>query len=143
LPFARRGYRILCVEIGESLATVARRNLSPYPQVEVCVGSFEDHPVEERAFDLVVSATAFHWLDPSIAYPKCARTLRPGGAIALFWNTHVHSEASGGFFKEAQEIYRCEAPEFTEEDWRLPRYEEIPDRATGIEGTGLFEKATA
>jgi 2-polyprenyl-3-methyl-5-hydroxy-6-metoxy-1,4-benzoquinol methylase len=27
VPFARRGYRILCVELGENLAAVARHNL--------------------------------------------------------------------------------------------------------------------
>ncbi|MBD2511372.1 methyltransferase domain-containing protein [Nostoc muscorum FACHB-395] len=35
VPFARRDYRILCIELGENLATVAQRNLAAYPQVEV------------------------------------------------------------------------------------------------------------
>jgi 16S rRNA A1518/A1519 N6-dimethyltransferase RsmA/KsgA/DIM1 with predicted DNA glycosylase/AP lyase activity len=30
VPFARRGYRILCVELGENLAAVARKNLTGY-----------------------------------------------------------------------------------------------------------------
>src|SRR5919107_280790 len=41
VPLARRGYRILCVELGENLAAVARRNLAAYPQAEVRVGPFE------------------------------------------------------------------------------------------------------
>ena len=92
------------------------------------------------AFDLVVSATAFHWLDPATAYPKTAAALRPGGAIALFWNEHVHSDASGGFFEAAQEIYERETPEIVKpEDSRgLPRPDEIPDRTGEIESTGLF-----
>ena len=73
LPLARRSYRILCIELGANLATVARHKLRAYPQVEVRTGAFEDRPVEEAAFDLALSATAFHWIDPAIAYPKTAR----------------------------------------------------------------------
>jgi SAM-dependent methyltransferase len=111
LPFARRAYRILCVELGENLAAVARRNLEAYPQAEVHVGPFEEWRPQVAAFDLAVSATAFHWLDPEIAYPKVARALRPRGELALFWNVHVHTDAAGGFFEDAQRIYERETPE--------------------------------
>jgi ubiquinone/menaquinone biosynthesis C-methylase UbiE len=60
VPFARRCYRILCVELGENMAAVARRNLEGYPRAEVRTGAFEDLPLQERAFDLAISATAFH-----------------------------------------------------------------------------------
>ena len=140
LPFARRGYRVLCVELGENLAAVARRNLAPYPRAEVRTGDFESFPLPEGAFDLAVSATAFHWLDPALAYPKTARALRPGGAIALFWNEHVYSEASGGFFEAAQKVYERETPEIVKPDDHkgLYRPEDLPDRAAEIEASGLF-----
>ncbi len=140
VPFARRGYRILCVELGENLAAVARRNLEAYPRTEVHAGDFEDWPLEAGTFDLAVSATAFHWLDPYVAYRKVAQALKPGGAIALFWNVHVHSHASGGFFEAAQEVYEREAPEIVgPEDYKgLPQPDEVPDRTGEIEGTGLF-----
>src|SRR5215213_8753547 len=123
VPFASRGYRILCVELGENMATVARRNLEGYPNAEVRTGAFEDVSLQEGAFDLAISATAFHWLDPAAAYPKVARALRDGGSLALFWNVHVHSDASEGFFEAAQRIYEREAPEIVgPEDYKgLPR----------------------
>src|SRR3712207_5578274 len=34
VPFARRGYHIQCIELGENMAAVARRNLKGYPQAE-------------------------------------------------------------------------------------------------------------
>jgi SAM-dependent methyltransferase len=139
LPFARRGYRILCVELGENLAAVARRNLASYPRAEVLTADFEDVSVPEGAFDLAISATAFHWLDPAVAYPKAARALRTGGAIALFWNEHVHSDASGNFFGAAQEVYEREAPEIVPDDYKgLPQPHELPDRTAEIEASGLF-----
>ena len=140
VPLARRGYRVLCIELGENLAAVARRNLETYPRAEVRTGNFEDFPLPEGAFDLAVSATAFHWLDPAVAYPKTARVLRPGRAIALFWNEHVHSDASGAFFEAAQEVYEREAPEIVKPDDRkgLPRPDEVPDRRGEIGASGLF-----
>jgi SAM-dependent methyltransferase len=144
VPFARRGYRILCVELGENMAAVARRNLQRYPRAEVNIGAFEEWPLREGAFDLAISATAFHWLDPEIAYPKVARALRDGGALALFWSMHVHSDAGGGFFEEVQRIYEREAPEIVgPEDYKgPPQPDEIPDRTPEIESSGLFDKIT-
>ena len=140
VSLARRGYRVLCVELGENLAAVARRNLASYPRAEVLTADFEDVSLPEGAFDLAISATAFHWLDPAVAYPKVARALRPGGVIALFWNEHVHSDASGRFFEAAQEVYEREAPEIVKPDDHkgLPRPEDLLDRSEGIEASGLF-----
>ena len=140
VPFARRGYSILCVELGENLAAVARHNLKEYPRAEVLTADFEGWPLQREVFDLAISATAFHWLDPSVAYPKIAAALRPGGSVALFWNEHVYSDASGGFFEAAQEIYEREAPEIVkpEDSSGPPHPDEVPDRTGEIEGTGLF-----
>ncbi len=77
VPLARRGYRVLCVELGENLAAVARRNLASYPQVEVWTGDFETYPLQEGALDLAVSATAFHWLDPAVATSRPPARLDP------------------------------------------------------------------
>ncbi|CAA9522336.1 MAG: Putative methyltransferase [uncultured Rubrobacteraceae bacterium] len=139
LPLARRGFEILCVELGANLAAVARGNLAAYPRVEVLTGDFETAPLPEGAFDLLVSATAFHWLDPAVAYPKAARALKPGGAIALFWNEHVATDADGGFFADAQEIYAREAPEIWDGTRSgPPDPEDLPERTGEIEGSGLF-----
>lgn len=137
LPLAQRGYRITCVELGAELATIARRNLAAYPNVEVRVGAFETEPLPEAAFDLVISATAFHWVAPE-SYSKLAHVLRPEGAIALFWNKHVAGAVDGGFFDQVQAIYREHAPEFTE-DWKgIPSADELPDESAALAVTGLF-----
>jgi SAM-dependent methyltransferase len=141
VPFARRGYEILCVELGENLATLARRNLGAYPRAEVHVGPFEEWRPQEAAFDLAVSATAFHWLDPEVAYPRVADALGEGGTLALFWNVHVRTDAVRGFFEEAQRIYERETPEIVRygDSRGLPRPEEVPSRTPEIENSDLFE----
>lgn len=143
LPLARRGYRISCVELGENLAGLARRRLAGYPKVEVETGDFEDHPVPGDAFDLAVSATAFHWLDPKVAYPKVARALRPAGSLALFWNEHVRSDADPGFFVAVEKVYAREAPEIWNKSYEgPPPPEDAPDRTGEVEGSGLFGPVT-
>lgn len=142
LPFARRGYRVLAIELGSNMAAVARHNLAAYPQARVWTGAFEDWPVQAQAFDLVISATAFHWIDPAIGYPKMAQALRPGGAIALFWNQHIYNAKSERFFETVQEVYRQQAPEIYSDEPML-RAEEFPEPVTTeIEKTGLFGPVT-
>jgi SAM-dependent methyltransferase len=144
LPFARRGYRLLAVEMGANLAEVACANLAPYPEVKVQTGAFEEWPLEEGAFDLVVAATAFHWIDPAMAYRKTAAALRPGGAIALFWNLHVRGERSQEFFDAVQAIYQREAPELIPPGYQpLLHPNDVPENVTAqIEQSGLFGPVT-
>jgi SAM-dependent methyltransferase len=87
VAFAARGYRMTCIELGPHLAAIARRKLLPYPQVEVEVTAFEDWPAPAAAFDLVMAAQCFHFLDAGPALHAIAATLRPGGALAIFGNS--------------------------------------------------------
>lgn len=143
VPMARRGYHLLCIELGANLAAVARRNVRVYPHVQVQTSAFEDWPIEEGAFDLALSATAFHWIDPAISYQKTAQALKPAGAIALCWHEHVQSEASAGFFEEVQQIYRPLVPEQEEKYGPLLWPHEVAEPVKAeIEQTGLFGEVT-
>lgn len=142
LPFARRGYSILAIELGTNMAAVARRNLAPFPQAEVWTGAFEEWPLQEEAFDLVISATAFHWIDPAVGCRMIAQALRSGGSVALFWNEHVYHPEGQEFHEAVQEVYRREAPEIFS-DRRLERAEEVQEPAAlQIERSELFGPVT-
>lgn len=137
-PLARRGYGVQCVELGARLAAVAQRNLTAYPGVAVWVGAFEDWPLEPGAFDLALSATAFHWIDPAIGYAKAARALKPSGALALIWNVSVWTAADRGFYDAVQEVYRRETPDLAEQGASPAHPDEAPDRTAEIERSGHF-----
>src|SRR4051812_8498694 len=66
VPLAERGLAVTAVELGAGLAAVARRRLADHPAARVVVGAFEDVELEPGSFDLVVAATAFHWIDPAV-----------------------------------------------------------------------------
>jgi protein-L-isoaspartate O-methyltransferase len=48
LELAPRGYEITCVELGEQLAAIARRNLASFQAVEVVAADFETWQPAER-----------------------------------------------------------------------------------------------
>ena len=52
----------------------------------------------------MLSASAFHWLDPAIRFTKVAEALRPEGYLTIL---HVHHVRGGtpGFFADTQPFY--------------------------------------
>ena len=140
LPLARRGLRITCIELGAALATVARRNLAGFPEVEVVEGAFEDwRPSAAERFDLVFAATAWHWLDPAVRFQRAWELLRPGGHLAFWSAGHVFPEGGDPFFAELQEVYDEIGEGLPEEEGR-PRPGELADERREIEDSGLFDE---
>jgi SAM-dependent methyltransferase len=101
---ARAGFAVTAVELGANLAAVARRNLAPYPACSVEVARFEEWPLPAEPFEIVYSATAFHWLDPATRLAKCRAALRPGGWLAV-WDSWHCAGGSAQFFIDVQECY--------------------------------------
>lgn len=119
LPLARRGYAITCVEPGQRLAAVARRNLAAFPRVVVREGSFEAF-TPDRPYDLVYAATSWDWLDPATKYSRAAAALRPattsrGGCLAVFWNAHIVIPGDDRFWEVVQHVYERHAPQMVGE----------------------------
>jgi SAM-dependent methyltransferase len=139
VPLARRGYRVTALEPGPSLAAVARRNLAPYPEVELIESGFEAWPLEAGAFGLVAAATSFDWVDPAVRYSKAADALHPGGCLAIFWHYHVAIPGEDTFFDVSQDLHRQygyprELVGSPPEASAVPA--EVPQEALG---SGLFE----
>jgi SAM-dependent methyltransferase len=56
------------------------------PSVPVVVSRAEALPFADDAFDVVCGAQMWHWVDPAVAAREVGRVLRPGGALAVWWN---------------------------------------------------------
>jgi SAM-dependent methyltransferase len=76
---------LVAVEPDRRLADFLRAN-NPDQALTVMVSPFEEVALERGAFDLGVSATAFHWLDEASALAKIANLLRSGGWWVAVWN---------------------------------------------------------
>jgi SAM-dependent methyltransferase len=117
IPLARRGFRITCVELGAALAGEARRNLAGFDRVTVVNADFETwRPASPEAFGLVFAATAWHWIDPEIRYPKARELLKPGGHLAFWDAVHVFPDGGDPFFREIQDVYGVAVRRF---DWEI------------------------
>jgi ubiquinone/menaquinone biosynthesis C-methylase UbiE len=88
------GADLIAIDPAPSMIAVAQQRLSSNA-VEFRMTTFEDFEAPEAAFDLIVSATAFHWVDPGIAWAKSARLLRPGGWLALLSTGEKYDEPVG------------------------------------------------
>ena len=108
LPFARRGYSITGIEIGENLVDHLRTKLLNYPNAKIYNYSFEEWDNMGKTFDLIISAQAFHWIDPNIGYPKVEQLLNKNGRLALIWIYHPCTD----MINELDKVYKKYFPNY-------------------------------
>jgi SAM-dependent methyltransferase len=193
LPLARRGFSILGLELGASMARLCRRNCRGFPNVEILNAAFEDwKPAEDgdctapsraktgtvrgkqglsraefdasaprdcpslsthpgtvpgfpqglvadapMTFDMVLAATAFHWIPYKVAYPRCARALKSHGSLALLWN--FVDTPDNRFYHDLHEIYHRIVPRAR---LSLPPELRIERQRKKIVNSGLFGPVT-
>ena len=104
-PVLDTGCAVTAVELGESMAAFAREKFCAYPGFSVQVGRFEDFSAPAASFDLIYSATAFHWIPEEIGYRKVYELLKPGGVFARFANRPGPDTAHPGLHEAIQAVY--------------------------------------
>jgi SAM-dependent methyltransferase len=85
VELARRGVEVVAFEPDQAMAAVARRAAAGL-SVQVEEQPFEEWRGEAGSFDLVVSAQAWHWIDPERGPAVARRALRPGGVLGVWWS---------------------------------------------------------
>ena len=78
-----RFMRVLAVEPDDAMRAVLEEIV---PGAESSAGSAEAIPVADGEVDAAFSGEAFHWFASPETVTELERVLRPGGALAIFWN---------------------------------------------------------
>lgn len=125
-----RGLRVVALDPGVHLISLAEQNLQGLGEVEFVNACFEDARLPDRRFRAVFSAAAFHWVDPAVGWRKVARLLVPDGTLALLQHCGLEEERSRRDLNELFSALRKAAPGIAAE-W--PSYRDLATTVAGVE----------
>jgi SAM-dependent methyltransferase len=119
---AALGYSVTAIEPGTGMAALARQRLAAFGNVEVENSTFEEWDDGGRRFDVLVAASAWHWVDPSIGWRRAYDVLRPGGWVALLGNVVVRRPGEPEVYAETADLHERFSP--GNPDWGHPPLED-------------------
>jgi SAM-dependent methyltransferase len=132
---AALGCSVTAVEPGAVMAALARQRLATFGNVEVETTTFEDWNDRGRCFDVLVAASAWHWVDPGIGWSRAHDVLRPQGWMALLGNVVVRRQGEPEVYAETADLHERFAP--GNPDWGHPPFED--EVRTTDKGWGLVK----
>lgn len=104
-PMLITGCQLTAVEYGEQFSELLKEKFKEFPKFSVITGKFEDTQLKDDIFDLVFSASAFHWVPEKIGYEKVFSILKSGGVFARFANHPYRDKGNPNLSVEIDEIY--------------------------------------
>lgn len=147
VQFAKKGFTINAIELGEDMAAILKEKCTNYPKVSVDIASFEQWESDNNEkFHMIYSAQAFHWLDKNVKYKKCHELLKDNGFLVLFWYTSSNDELfeTKGIRENIDKIVNKYVSSYAVDSEKPQRREhdghsEDDERKAEIEESGLFE----
>ena len=125
-PFLAAGFAVIGVEPNDPMRAAAENEFAGHARFRSLKGTAEATSLAGASVDLVIAGQAFHWFDPERFRTEVLRILKPGGALALFWNSRV-SDASPFMAEYDRVLIEC-CPEYLQKwakshvDGALSRY---------------------
>ncbi|MBQ7796606.1 MAG: class I SAM-dependent methyltransferase [Lachnospiraceae bacterium] len=104
-PILKTGCSLTAVEYGKHFSERCREKFKQYPKFSVINDKFEHVDFEEGTYDLVYSASAFHWVPEEIGYPKVFSMLKRGGVFARFANHPYKDKGNPALAEEIDQLY--------------------------------------
>ncbi len=124
--FLKNGNLVSGIEPNEAMRGAAERMLAGYPGFQSVTGTAEVTNLPDKSVDLVTAGQAFHWFDPDLAKMEFRRILRPGGYVALLWNSRQIETTP--FLRAYEELLQTYALD----------YREVSHKYAGAEILGAF-----
>ena len=95
---------MLAVDYGENFCEICREKFKDYPNFSAISGKFEDIDFNGK-YDLIYSASAFHWIPEEVGYKKVYDMLKDGGVFARFANHPFRDKGKPELSAEMDRIY--------------------------------------
>jgi SAM-dependent methyltransferase len=127
------GCPVTAIEPGAGMAALARQRLAAFGNVRVENSAFEGWDDGGRRFDVLVAASSWHWVDPSVGWRRAHEVLRPGGWLALLGNVVVRRPGEPEVYAQTADLHERFSP--GDPAWGHPPLEDEV-RSAG-EGWGL------
>ena len=104
LPILKTGCNLTAVDYGENFCKICSKKFKDYPNFSTVSGKFEDVDLGGE-YDLIYSASAFHWIPEEIGYNKVYDMLKKGGVFARFANHPYRDKGKYELSAEMDRIY--------------------------------------
>lgn len=104
LSFLKTGCDLLAIDYGENFCGICREKFKEYSNFSAVSGKFEDIDFSSN-YDLIYSASAFHWIPEAIGYKKVYDMLKSGGVFARFANHPYRDKGKPELSAEMDRIY--------------------------------------
>ncbi|UQZ88096.1 SAM-dependent methyltransferase [Deltaproteobacteria bacterium Smac51] len=75
------------VDNNADMLAASREATSACPNIKISEGTAEHTGLPGQSVDAVIAAQAFHFFDKEAFRNECRRIMRPGGKVALIWNS--------------------------------------------------------
>ena len=138
VPLLERGANITAVEPGAALARRLAERTAGH-DLSIVVSTFEKAELPQATFDLVVSATAYHWVVPSVGAGKCAEVLRDRGWVALWWTIWGDPDRPDPFHDALHSLLGAKAPHLIKDEHGPRAYiRDLAARTSELERSGTF-----
>lgn len=105
LPILQTGCALTAVEYGENFSKLCEEKFKEYKNFSVITDKFENVSFSDSTYDLVYSASAFHWVPEDIGYSKVFSMLKSGGVFARFANHPYRDKGNLELSEEIDNLY--------------------------------------
>jgi SAM-dependent methyltransferase len=131
---------LVAVEPDARLATYLAEQLRAAGRsIDLRVAAFEAAALAASSFDLVASATTFHWLNQPVALAKAGRILRAGGWLANWWNVFGDPIGVDAFHEATKHFMEPLGRPAANPDGRLPFPLDAAARLADLRAAGVFD----
>lgn len=136
-PILAAGCHVTAVEPGGRLAALTRQKFAN-ARLDVVHAAFEEHDCPDGAFDLVYSASAFHWIEEQMGYRKVFGCLKPGGVFARFAShPYYWIEGQEALWEDIQRCYQQHMPKPLN---KRPKSSQRYDETAAAERSAIAER---